>query len=43
MIRLGAAGHLVDIGLAHLRVRHIDIPIRPEKVWNILREKRVAE
>ena len=29
--------------LAHLGVRHIDIPITPEKVWNILREKGVAE
>jgi carbon-monoxide dehydrogenase large subunit len=29
--------------LAHLGVRHIDIPITPEKVWRILKEKRVAE
>jgi carbon-monoxide dehydrogenase large subunit len=29
--------------LAHLGVRHIDIPITPEKVWQILREKGVAE
>jgi carbon-monoxide dehydrogenase large subunit len=29
--------------LAHLGVRHVDIPITPEKVWNILREKGVAE
>ncbi len=29
--------------LSHLGVRHIDIPITPEKVWNILREKGVAE
>jgi carbon-monoxide dehydrogenase large subunit len=29
--------------LAHLGVRHIDIPITPEKVWNILREKGMAE
>jgi len=29
--------------LAHLGVRHIDIPITPEKVWNILKEKGVAE
>ena len=29
--------------LAHLGVRHIDIPITPEKVWKILREKGVAE
>jgi hypothetical protein len=24
-------------------VRHIDIPITPEKVWTILQEKGVAE
>jgi len=29
--------------LAHLGVRHIDIPITPEKVWTILKEKGVAE
>jgi carbon-monoxide dehydrogenase large subunit len=29
--------------LAHLGVRHIDIPMTPERVWNILREKGVAE
>src|SRR6202162_2592855 len=29
--------------LAHLGVRHIDIPITPEKVWNILKEKGAAE
>jgi len=29
--------------LAHLGVRHVDIPITPEKVWNILKEKGVAE
>jgi carbon-monoxide dehydrogenase large subunit len=29
--------------LAHLSVRHIDIPITPEKVWRILKEKGVAE
>jgi carbon-monoxide dehydrogenase large subunit len=29
--------------LAHLGVRHIDIPMTPEKVWTILREKGVAE
>ena len=28
--------------LAHLGVRHIEIPITPERVWNILREKGVA-
>jgi aerobic carbon-monoxide dehydrogenase large subunit len=36
------ANAVVD-ALAHLGVRHIDIPITPEKVWNILREKGVAE
>jgi carbon-monoxide dehydrogenase large subunit len=29
--------------LSHLGVRHIDIPITPEKVWRILKEKGVAE
>jgi carbon-monoxide dehydrogenase large subunit len=29
--------------LAHLGVKHIDIPITPEKVWAILKEKGVAE
>ena len=29
--------------LSHLGVRHIDIPMTPEKVWNILKEKGVAE
>jgi aerobic carbon-monoxide dehydrogenase large subunit len=29
--------------LAHLGVRHVDIPMTPEKVWNILKEKGVAE
>ena len=29
--------------LAHLGVRHVEIPMTPEKVWNILKEKGVAE
>jgi carbon-monoxide dehydrogenase large subunit len=29
--------------LSHLGVKHIDIPITPEKVWLLLKEKRVAE
>jgi carbon-monoxide dehydrogenase large subunit len=29
--------------LAHLGVKHIEIPITPEKVWRILKEKGVAE
>jgi carbon-monoxide dehydrogenase large subunit len=29
--------------LSHLGVRHIDIPITPEKVWRLLKEKGVAE
>jgi len=29
--------------LAHLGVKHIEIPITPEKVWNLLREAGVAE
>jgi len=28
--------------LAHLGVTHIDIPIKAEKVWRILQDKRVA-
>jgi carbon-monoxide dehydrogenase large subunit len=36
------ANAVVD-ALSHLGVRHIDIPITPEKVWNILHEKGVAE
>jgi aerobic carbon-monoxide dehydrogenase large subunit len=36
------ANAVVD-ALAHLGVKHIDIPITPEKVWTILREKGVAE
>jgi aerobic carbon-monoxide dehydrogenase large subunit len=29
--------------LAHLGVRHLEIPITPERLWNVLREKGVAE
>jgi carbon-monoxide dehydrogenase large subunit len=29
--------------LSHLGVKHIDIPMTPEKVWKILKEKGVAE
>ncbi len=29
--------------LSHLGVRHMEIPITPERVWNILKEKGVAE
>ncbi len=36
------ANAVVD-ALWHLGVRHIDIPITPEKVWRILHEKGVAE
>ncbi len=35
------ANAVVD-ALAHLGVRHVDIPITPEKVWGLLREKGVA-
>jgi carbon-monoxide dehydrogenase large subunit len=35
------ANAVVD-ALSHLGVRHIDIPITPEKVWKILREKGVT-
>jgi carbon-monoxide dehydrogenase large subunit len=36
------ANAVVD-ALSHLGVRHIDIPITPEKVWRILKEHGVAE
>jgi aerobic carbon-monoxide dehydrogenase large subunit len=36
------ANAIVD-ALSHLGVTHIDIPITPQKVWNILREKGVVE
>jgi aerobic carbon-monoxide dehydrogenase large subunit len=36
------ANAVVD-ALAHLGVKHIDIPISPEKVWRILRDAGVAE
>ena len=36
------ANAVVD-ALAHLGVKHVDIPITPEKVWMILKEKGVAE
>jgi aerobic carbon-monoxide dehydrogenase large subunit len=36
------ANAVVD-ALWHLGVRHIDIPITPEKVWKLLREKGVTE
>jgi aerobic carbon-monoxide dehydrogenase large subunit len=36
------ANAVVD-ALSHLGVKHIDIPITPEKVWKILKEKGVAE
>ncbi len=29
--------------LSHLGVKHLDIPMTPEKVWKILKEKGVAE
>jgi carbon-monoxide dehydrogenase large subunit len=29
--------------LSHLGIRHIDMPITPWKVWQILKEKGVAE
>jgi carbon-monoxide dehydrogenase large subunit len=36
------ANAVVD-ALWHLGVRHVDIPITPFKVWQILREKGVTE
>jgi carbon-monoxide dehydrogenase large subunit len=38
-----AVANAVVDALSHLGVRHIDIPITPEKVWKILKEKGVAE
>ncbi len=35
------ANAVVD-ALWHLGVRHIDIPITPEKVWNLLHERGAA-
>ena len=35
------ANAVVD-ALSHLGVRHIEIPITPEKVWNILHERGAA-
>ncbi len=35
------ANAVVD-ALAHLGVRHIDIPITPEKVWKVLKENGIA-
>jgi len=29
--------------LAHLGVRHVEIPMTPQKVWAVLKEKGVAE
>ena len=28
--------------LSHLGVQHMEIPMTPERVWNVLREKGVA-
>src|SRR2546422_11752502 len=36
------ANAVVD-ALRHLGVTHLDIPITPEKVWQILKKKGVAE
>ena len=36
------ANAVVD-ALAHLGVKHVDIPITPEKVWRLLKEAGVAE
>jgi molybdopterin-binding aldehyde dehydrogenase-like protein len=36
---LPAIANAVVDALAHLGVRHVDIPITPEKVWGLLREK----
>ena len=39
MRTLPAIGNAVVDALARLGVRHVDIPITPENVWMILREK----
>ena len=36
------ANAVVD-ALSHLGVRHVDIPITPEKVWRLLKDKGLAE
>ena len=36
------ANAVVD-ALSHLGVKHIDIPITPQKVWRILKDNGVAE
>ena len=36
------ANAVVD-ALSHLGVTHLDIPITPEKVWQVLKAKGVAE
>ncbi len=38
-----AVANAVVDALSHLGVKHIDIPITPEKVWKILKEKGAAE
>ena len=40
--RRRSSNAVVD-ALSHLGVKHIDIPITPEKVWKILKEKGAAE
>ena len=35
------ANAVVD-ALAHLGVTHMEIPMRPDRVWEVLREKGVA-
>jgi carbon-monoxide dehydrogenase large subunit len=39
---VGAPPAIVN-AVAHLGVRHRDIPVAPEKVWKLLKEKGVAE
>ena len=36
---ISAGAQAVVDALAQVRIRHIDMPITPEKVWNILNEK----
>jgi aerobic carbon-monoxide dehydrogenase large subunit len=42
-VRPPAIVNAVVDALAHLGVRHMEIPITPEKVWRILKDKGVAE
>ncbi len=38
----GAGDRKCSDALAHVGVRHVDIPITPEKVWRLLEQKGLA-